>query len=394
MANLKQSIIEKHLKTHTEQSDEDRSAVTLLQSFLRSDGKINSNFAHGDKWPNIDGFFEFVPEPLLSRCPKQNFSVQIKGTNNYSEKDGIVKYCLKSLGFPAYIYAKVTFDPGILFVVLNPNSRGNERVFWKYMSTDFINSINYDQDSITLYFTEEEEIKNTDESINEFCQKLLNIVEHHSFINQLDDIYYSKQDIENIIKSCDEEICENIDRWDKYNDTRDNISKRMLCRLQDICKSTLLLNLLLKRSEKVNIKLAWEYSILNSQTKYLGNFYRALKYIGNRIPNDGQSERLMLKYYNFLWQIRKFLYEQYGMKVLHNLEKFPINIDSLDLQYYELVAKTFDTSIPKAVKLSASRYYIKKKTLFVFFTNFNSLSWTTFGGHFYIIINFIFYDFC
>lgn len=75
MANLKQSIIEKHLKTHTEQSDEDRSAVTLLQSFLRSDGKINSNFAHGDKWPNIDGFFEFVPEPLLSRCPKQNFSV-------------------------------------------------------------------------------------------------------------------------------------------------------------------------------------------------------------------------------------------------------------------------------------------------------------------------------
>lgn len=364
MANLKQNIIEKHLKTHTEQSDEDRSAVTILQSFLRSDGKINSNFAHGDKWPNIDGFFEFVPEPLLSRCPKQNFSVQIKGTNNYSEKDGIVKYCLKSLGFPAYIYAKVTFDPGILFVVLNPNSRGNERVFWKYMSTDFINSINYEQDSITLYFTEGEEIKNTDESINEFCQKLLNIVEHHSFINQLDDIYYSKQDIENIIKSCDEEIYENIDRWDKYNDTRDNISKRMLCRLQDICKSTLLLNLLLKRSEKVNIKLAWEYSILNSQTKYLGNFYRALKYIGNRIPNDGQSERLMLKYYNFLWQIRKFLYEQYGMKVLHNLEKFPINIDSLDLQYYELVAKTFDASIPKAVKLSVSRYYIKKKTLF------------------------------
>lgn len=43
MANLKQNIIEKHLKTHTEQSDEDRSAVTILQSFLRSDGKINSD---------------------------------------------------------------------------------------------------------------------------------------------------------------------------------------------------------------------------------------------------------------------------------------------------------------------------------------------------------------
>lgn len=38
-----------------------------------------------------------MPELILSRCPKQNFSVQIKVTTNYSEKDGIVKYCLKSL---------------------------------------------------------------------------------------------------------------------------------------------------------------------------------------------------------------------------------------------------------------------------------------------------------
>ena len=30
----------------------------------------------------------------------------------------------------------------------------------------------------------------------------------------------------------------------------------------------------------------------------------------------------MLKYYSFMWQIRQSLYENYGITVLQNLEKF------------------------------------------------------------------------
>ena len=59
----------------------------------------------------------------------------------------------------------VTLDPGILFVVLNPDERGSERVFWKYMSVDYINSINFTQGSITVDFAPSEEIYNTDESL-------------------------------------------------------------------------------------------------------------------------------------------------------------------------------------------------------------------------------------
>ncbi len=364
MEDLKQEIVQKHIKTHTETSEEDRSAVNVLQMFLRSNGKINPNFAHGDKWPNIDGNFEFVPDPSFSRRPKQNFSVQIKGTNNYTEEDGLVKYCLKSLAFPAYIYDQVTLDPGILFVVINPNSRDKERVFWKYMSADFVNSINYEHSSITIYFTPDEEIKNTEESINQFCEKLIKIIDQHTFINQLDQIYYSEQDIIKIIQACDEAICESIDRFGKYNDTRDNVSKRMLSRLQDLCKSTLLLNLLNENYEKVNIRLAWERSLFSIETKYLGVFYKALKYIGGRIPDDGQSERLMLKYYDFLWRIKKFLNENYNISILHNLEKFPLETDSLDYEYYKLVASVFDKTLPTRMPLSNSKYYIQKKTAF------------------------------
>lgn len=127
--------IERHVKTHSQRSDEDRSAVTILETFLRANGKISTNFSKEDKWPNIDGTLEFVENPLITRRPKQNFFVQIKGTHLYTETDNGIKYSLKSLAFPAFIYLDVTLDPGLLFVVLNPDCRGEERVFWKYMCT-------------------------------------------------------------------------------------------------------------------------------------------------------------------------------------------------------------------------------------------------------------------
>jgi len=91
--------VERHIATHTERSAEDRSAVGFLKSVFAPGGQINDSFSADDKWPNHDGTFEFVSNPDVSRRPKQNFFVQIKGTHLYEEKDGVVKYSLKSLGF-------------------------------------------------------------------------------------------------------------------------------------------------------------------------------------------------------------------------------------------------------------------------------------------------------
>lgn len=56
--------IQRLLKTHTERSEEDKAAVAVLENFLKS-SNIFSNFSSGDKWPNIDGTFEFVSNPLI-----------------------------------------------------------------------------------------------------------------------------------------------------------------------------------------------------------------------------------------------------------------------------------------------------------------------------------------
>ena len=131
--------IEGHIRTHSERSAIDCDAVSTLEYFLKSDGKINTDFARRDTWPNIDGNLELVPSPEHSRRPVQNFVVQIKGVDcDAVEKDGIVKYHLDGLGFPAYVYSNVTLDPCILFVVFNPKKRGKERIFWKYISVESV----------------------------------------------------------------------------------------------------------------------------------------------------------------------------------------------------------------------------------------------------------------
>lgn len=358
--------IERHIKTHTERSDDDRAAVSVLETFLRSNGRINTSFASDDKWPNHDNTFEFVPNPEISRRPVQTFYVQIKGTRNYTEREGVIKYTLKDLAFPAFICDRVSLDPGILFVILNPAERGNERVFWKYMSPNFLNSIDFAKGSMTVSFSPEEEILNDDESVLAFCERLEEIVERHSFVNQLERHSYSFEEAKRIVEACDEEITESIDNLSILNKNRDNISRRILTRLNDLCISALLLNAMKDGYQNPSAGFAWEYSLLRANTKYLGNFCRGLQYIGRRIPEEGQAERLMLKYYSFMWQIRQSLYENYGITVLQNLEKFQeyTGTDELDKQYYELVANAFSNPKTEQKHNSNTRFYIQKRTPF------------------------------
>ena len=103
MGKITKEQIQRHIKTHTLRSDDDRNTVATLNSFLRCGGKIAHNgFACNDTYPNIDGHFELVTDPETTRRPKQNFSVQIKGTSiERINADGVFKYQLQSLAFPA-----------------------------------------------------------------------------------------------------------------------------------------------------------------------------------------------------------------------------------------------------------------------------------------------------
>lgn len=364
MLDQPKELIEKHIKTHTERSAEDEAAVSTLEFFFRSNGRINPLFASNDKWPNTDGTFEYVADPDVSRRPKQNFFVQIKGSHSYREDNGKIKYSLQSLGFPATMAMDVTLDPGILFVVLYPDERGSERVFWKYMSVDYINSIDFSKGSTTVAFEAEEEIFNTDESIIDFCKKLDRIIEHHSFVNKLSSTQLNLDEIKRIVMACNRSIVRSIDTIESLGATRDEVSQDILPGLYDLCRAALLLNFYNLGCSKPNLQLAYEQAQLDLRTKYLANFLRGLKYIDCRIPEDGQSERLMPKYYNFMWQIREFFNNIYKISILQNLEMFPLNTDQLDNEYYNIVAKAIESTDLSPHSVENTRFYVQKKTPF------------------------------
>lgn len=356
--------IQRHIKTHTDRSAMDEAAVSILKTFLRSNGRINTNFASNDKWPNTDGTFEFVTNPTISRQPRQNFFVQIKGTHSYQETNGCIKYSLQSLAFPAYIANNITLDPGILFLVLNPDERGNERVFWKYISANLLNEIDFSKDSTTITFFPADEIKNTEESVEIFCKKLSEVLTRHLFTNKLNCHSFTRKEVEYIINRCDKEISESIENLARPDEDFDSISEQILPRLDDMCKSALIMNSMRLGVAQPDLKLAWEQSLLNINTKYLSVFYKGLKYIENRVPEAGQSGRLMLKYYNFLWQIRKDLKNSHGIDVLKNLEELTPPIDELDKHYYTSVASSVEKADFSKSYHSNSRYYIQKKVPF------------------------------
>lgn len=367
MESRQSELIQQHIATHTERSAEDQDAVNTLRYFLKSDGRINTSFSSVDKWPNHDGTFEFVSNPDIARYPKQSFSVQIKGTHNVTEKDGVISYSLKSLAYPAYIAREVTADPGILFLVVNPNIRGEERVFWKYISSSIISNIDFSKGSCTIKFEKNDEIEKTDESIDEFCKKLDTISDTHMYLRKMNSESLDREDALEIVAERCIEISDEIEMLCANTEFRDKISKRILTQLYDLCYAVITLNAYKKGYVSVNEKLAFEVSQFSVDTQYLCNFLKGLKYINHRIPKGGQAERLMLKYYNYLWEIRRFLKLAYQIDVLPNLEKFPLDLDKVDSEYYEMIAKSIEKMDLNPMNVRISRYYVQK--VIPFFVN-------------------------
>lgn len=183
-------------------------------------------------------------------------------------------------------------------------------------------------------------------------------------MNKLNSDDLEQEDALNIIEyQCNEISCfiEDLHDSPQY---RDEVSRRIVRDLNDLCYATLILNAYKNGYTNVSEKLAWEVSQLRVDTRYLCNFLRGLKYINRRIPKEGQAERLMLKYYNYLWEIRRFMRENYNKSILENLEKFPLDLDTVDSEYYEKVAKQIENIDLTKRNVRVSRYYVHKITPF------------------------------
>ena len=78
----------------------------------------------------------------------------------------------------------------------------------------------------------------------------------------------------------------------------------------------------------------------NKQINFIQRFHKQLQMRVSHYTFEGDaSERLMLKYYEFLLRTRAILHDQCGIDILGNLEKFPVDLDPSLSEYHWKIAQ-------------------------------------------------------
>lgn len=167
--------------------------------------------------------------------------------------------------------------------------------------------------------------------------------------------------IDDQIRVIDRAICRYLDDID--NSTRAVISQDILGRLKNLVEHVMLKYYApyidIEDSEE-NIEKAAEHTQTDGHLKVLYRFRNYLDIVASHytLDEDG-SERLMLKYYDYLLQIRDILNYDFGISILHNLDKFPLNLDTALQEYYSKIAEKVN-KYKAQLAGEGEKYYIQK----------------------------------
>ena len=173
---------------------------------------------------------------------------------------------------------------------------------------------------------------------------------------------------EQILKS-NKVICRHINAIN--NTTRGEISQDILSQLRHFVEH-IMLKIYANGSDiedtQENVKKAVKYAKNESSLRHLSRFHHFLQVsVSHRTLEEENSERLMLKYYEYLLRIKNYLQENYNFNVLENLEQFPIETDDGLKDYYEKIAETVDqygTPIHNGFRFD--RFYVQRIKPFFF----------------------------
>ena len=168
-------------------------------------------------------------------------------------------------------------------------------------------------------------------------------------------------------------ICENIsNNIEKSDADRALLSQNILAQLRNLVEAVMV------RLHEDGGAVVFDYSRVKPAKKWIGHqkkdirflyqFHELLKISTSHYTVSGDaSERLMLKYYEYLYRTRIMLSEKCGMAVLDNLDQFPVNLDSSLSEYYEEIADRIECMDSADYRDEPhKRFYIRKvKPFFV-----------------------------
>lgn len=182
------------------------------------------------------------------------------------------------------------------------------------------------------------------------------------------------------ILNIDKVICCNINKFDTTE--RGLLSQNILSQLRNYVE-----HISLKAfSDSQNIEVNYDnlekgkaFVKANGKLKFLSRFHKLLQITASHYTLDEEnSERLMLKYYEYLIRIKSYVKSSFNLDILDNLDSFPISIDSNLQEYYEKIAAKIKQ--PASLRLKSDyndRFYIQKvKPFFIDFEIYYEVTFT------------------
>ncbi|MFF0772253.1 ATP-dependent RecD-like DNA helicase [Nonomuraea wenchangensis] len=164
------------------------------------------------------------------------------------------------------------------------------------------------------------------------------------------------------IRSVDQAICRNIA---SLMDQRALLSQNVLAQLRNLVEGVAV-RLHAGRDDAEFTYAAVEPGLnfvkANGKLNFLGKFHKLIQASASHYTWDGDaSERLMLKYYEYLHRIRSLLRDRCGIVVLTNLEAFPVDLDPSLREYHQKIAARIEAARSAPPDNSTrARYYIHK----------------------------------
>ena len=172
------------------------------------------------------------------------------------------------------------------------------------------------------------------------------------------------------IRRCDTAICNNLESADMLD--RGLLSVNILSQLRNLIDH-ICVKIFAENGGRIaqvyydNIKEAKKYVHGNGKYRFIKQFYDLLQVsVSHYTLEPENSERLMLKYYEYLLRVKRFMKSEYGMDILHNIDKFPLDTDPAFSVYHRAIAdKIVNLDLANAFTEERRFYIYKVKPLFV-----------------------------
>jgi len=174
-------------------------------------------------------------------------------------------------------------------------------------------------------------------------------------------------DIDDKIKDVDKVICGNIELIEVQG--RGLVSQNILAQTRNLIEYVAIKAYSIDNDityDWETNKNALEYLKTNNKYLFLRKFHSLIQESKSHYtPDEDGAERLVLKYHEYFIMLKNFVKAEYGISILHNLDKYPLDLDMAVKGYYLQVSATLRKESSQRDLDKARLYVMRSKPVYV-----------------------------